>query len=148
MIKTLLNDNKNEKVLFDLHIDGKEQTKRISSKILKIDENNQYDQAMKKPLPYGCIKKEHPPSFIKFNRILDGLSHNDIIGHLFKVNITFNNINAKTLLFNKLYPPIFEKNKKRETFERSTLQLLSIMVRDENKEKINSFRTHLKHILP
>ena len=95
MIKTLLNDNKNEKVLFDLHIDGKEQTKRISSKILKIDENNQYGQAMKKPLPYGCIKKEHPPSFIKFNRILNGLSHNDIIGHLFKVNITFNNINAK-----------------------------------------------------
>ena len=26
-----------------------------------------------------------------------------------------------------------------ELFEQSTLQLLSIMVRDENKEKINSF---------
>ena len=113
-----------------------------------MDENNQCGQAMKKPLPYGCIKKENPPSLTKFNRILDGLSHDDIIGHLFKVDITFNNINAKSLLFDKLYPPIFEKNKKMETFERYTLQLLSIMVRDENKEKINSFRTHPKHILP
>ena len=32
--ETLL-DNKNEKVIFDLYIDGKKQTKRISTKILK-----------------------------------------------------------------------------------------------------------------
>ena len=39
----LLNyDNKKNKVLFDFHIDGKKQTKRRSSKILKMDENNQY----------------------------------------------------------------------------------------------------------
>ena len=57
----LLSDNKNEKVLFDLNIDGKKQTKRSSIKILKIDENNQYGQAMTKPFPYGCMKKqEHP----------------------------------------------------------------------------------------
>ena len=31
----LLSDNKNEKVLFDLDIDGEKQTKRISTKILK-----------------------------------------------------------------------------------------------------------------
>ena len=53
----LLNDN-NKEVLFDLDIDGKKQTKRISSKILKMDENNQYGMAMTKPLPYGCIKKK------------------------------------------------------------------------------------------
>ena len=52
----LLNNNK--EVLFDLDIDGKKQTKRISSKILKMDENNQYGMAMTKPLPYGCIKKK------------------------------------------------------------------------------------------
>ena len=68
----LLNNNKNEKVLFHLYIDGKKQTKRISSKILKMDENNQYGQTMTKPLPYGCIEKqEHPPSLTEFNRILD-----------------------------------------------------------------------------
>ena len=43
--------NKNKKVLFDIYIKGKKQTKRISSKILKIDETNQYGQAMIKPLP-------------------------------------------------------------------------------------------------
>ena len=52
----LIDDNKNEKVLFDLHIDGKKQTKRISIKTLKMDENNQYGEAMMKPLSYGCIK--------------------------------------------------------------------------------------------
>ena len=55
----LLKDNKkNSKVLFDLLIDGKKQPKRISSKILIMDENNQYGQAMTKPLQYGCIKKQ------------------------------------------------------------------------------------------
>ena len=57
-------------------------------------------------------KKESPPSLIEFSRILDGLSHDDTFGHLFIVDISFNNINPKALLFNELYPPIFEKNKK------------------------------------
>ena len=43
------------------------------------------------------------------------------------------------MLFNEIYPPIFEKNKKIEPFERSTLQLMSILVRNEEKDKINSF---------
>ena len=54
----LLKDSNKEKVLFDLEIDGKKETKRISSKILKIDENNQYGKAMTKALPYGCIKEK------------------------------------------------------------------------------------------
>lgn len=53
----LMSDYNTEKVIFDFDIDGKKQTKRISSKILKMDENNQYGMAMTKPLPYGCIKK-------------------------------------------------------------------------------------------
>ena len=32
--------------------------KKFSSKIIKMDENNQYGMAMTKPLPYGCIKKQ------------------------------------------------------------------------------------------
>ena len=50
-----IDDNKNEKVLFDLHIDGKKQTQRISTNLFKMDKNNQYGQAML--LPYGCIKR-------------------------------------------------------------------------------------------
>ena len=53
----LLNDTNKEKVLIGLDINGKKRAKRISSKILKMDENNQYGMAMTKPLPYGCIKK-------------------------------------------------------------------------------------------
>ena len=75
-----------------------------------MDENNQYGQAMTKPLPYGCIKREeHPRSLVKFNKILDRISHEDKIGHLFIVDIKFHNINPKTLLSNEIYPPIFEK---------------------------------------
>ena len=53
-----LDDKRNQKVLFNLKIDGKKQTKRIATKILIMDENNQYGQAMTKPLPYGRIKKK------------------------------------------------------------------------------------------
>ena len=47
----LLNDSKNEKALFNLEINSEKQTKRISTKLLKMNENNQYGQAMTKPLP-------------------------------------------------------------------------------------------------
>ena len=97
----LLSENKTEKVLFDLEIDGKKQTKRISTKVLKTDENYQYGQAMTKPLPYGFIKKqEHPSSLLEFKKILDKISHDDKIGHLFIVDIKFHNKNPKTMLFN------------------------------------------------
>ena len=41
--QVLLSDKKNEKTIFGLEIKGKRQIKRISAKILKIDENNQYE---------------------------------------------------------------------------------------------------------
>ena len=119
---------------------GKKQAKRISCKILKMDQNSQYGMAMTKPLPYGCIKKQNTvPSLTEFNRIVDKISHEDKIGHLFTVDIKFHDINKKTLLFNEIYPPVFEKNKKFDPYERSTFQLLSIAVRNEEKDKLNSF---------
>ena len=136
----LLNDNNEGKILFDIDIEGKKQTKRVLCKILKMDENNQYGMAMTKPLPYGCIKKKDTvTSSTKFNRILDNISHEDKIGYFFIVDIKFHDINEKTLLFNKIYPPVFEKNKKVDPYERSSLQLLSIAVRNEEKDKLNSF---------
>ena len=96
---------------------------RISAKILKLDENNQYGQVMTKPLPYGCIEKqEHVPSLLEFNEILDSISHGDSVEHLFIVDIKLHNKNPKTLLFNEIYPAIFEKNKKMKPFKRSTVQ--------------------------
>ena len=95
---------------------------------------------MTKPLPYGCIKKQDKVlTMTEFNKILDCISHDDRIGHLFTVDLKFHNVNEKTLLFNEIYPPIFQRNKKIDPFERSTLQLMSVIVRDEEKDKINSF---------
>ena len=96
--------------------------------------------AMTKPLLYGCIKKQDEvPTLTEFNKILDSLSPDDNIGHLFTVDIKFHNINKKTLFFSELCPPIFEKCKKVDPFVRSTLQLISIAVRNEEKKTLNSF---------
>ena len=50
-----LKDPENEKLLFKT---AEGQLKRFLSKIIKMDKNNQYGQAMTKPLLYGCIKKK------------------------------------------------------------------------------------------
>ena len=81
---------------------------------------------------------------VEFNKILDKISHENTIGHLFIVNIKFHDNNPKTLLFNEIYPPIFEKNTKVEPFEKSTLQLMSILRRSEEKETLKSFPYHSK----
>ena len=44
----------------------KNKIKRIPTKILKMDDNNQYGQAMTKQFPYGCQK--HPPNLLEFNK--------------------------------------------------------------------------------
>lgn len=51
--KLFLKDAKNEKIVFKT---AEGQVKRFSSKIIKMDKNNQYGFAMTKPLPYDCIK--------------------------------------------------------------------------------------------
>ena len=90
-------------LVFDLKINGKEQTRRISTKLSKIDENNQYGQGVTKPLPYGFIKKmETVLNLLEFNKILDKISHEDTIGHLFVVDIKLYNKNPKPMLFNEI----------------------------------------------
>ena len=135
----------NNKLIFNLKINNVNQKKRITTKILKMDENNQYGQAMTKPLPYGCIKKKmKTSSMLEFNRILDCLSHEDSIDHLFIEDIKFHNKNQKTMLFNEIYPPIFEKNKTVRAHERSTVQLMSVLNRNEQRDIINSFKCTAK----
>ena len=68
---------------------------------------------MTKAFPYSCIKKQRTvPTLIASNIILDSISHDDRAGHLFIEDIKFHDINPKTLLFNEIYSPTFEKNKK------------------------------------
>ena len=108
LTQILINDNKNEKVLFDLYIDGKKQMKRISFKILERDDNDQYGRAKTKPLPYGCIKKKgNPPTLLEFNRILDG-------GYYWTlVDIKFPDINPKHCYLMNYICQYLKKNKKR-----------------------------------
>ena len=105
-----------------------------------MDRNNQYRQAMTKPLPYGCIeRKENPLTLKELKQILDRISHKDKIGHVFIEDIKLHNENSKRLLFNEIYPPVFEKNKKIDPYERFCLQLLSVIKRNEEKDITNSF---------
>ena len=117
------------------------QTKRTSFVILKMDKNNQYGQAMTKPLPYGCVKrKQKQPTFYEFNKILNSISDEDKIGHLFIVDIKFESRDPKYMLFNETYPPVFEKKTKLEPYERSCLLLISVLQRNDKKDKINTFQ--------
>ena len=49
----MMNKNLNYKVVYNLKIDKEKVKKRVITKILKLDENNQYDNGMTKPLPTG-----------------------------------------------------------------------------------------------
>ena len=128
-------DPKTEKVLVEItdRQGVQKQLKRFSSKIIKMDEINQYGQAMTKPLPYGCIKKQKKvPNLTEFNEPLQSITLDDPVGHLFTVDIEFFYINKKNLLYNEIYLPIFEKDKKVDKYERSTVQ---IMIRAQKKTK-------------
>lgn len=64
--------------------------KRIVSKILKMDENNQNGNAMTKPMPLDIIKKQKIcPDLQKFNFIIETISPDNKIGQLFIVDIKF-----------------------------------------------------------
>ena len=52
-----ISKNLNFKVVYDLKINNEKVKKRIITKILKLDGNNQYGMAMAKPLPTGCVKE-------------------------------------------------------------------------------------------
>ena len=131
-----LEDTKNEKVLFKT-ADG--QLKRFSSKIIKMDENNQYGMAMTRPLPYGCIKKKEKVfNFEELDQLLKSITLEDKIGYIFTVDIEFPDINPKTLLFNMIYLPIFEKNKKVSSHLHSCSHIMSRAQKKKGKKEIAS----------
>ena len=108
--------------------------KRVISKILKLDENNQYGHAMTKPLPTGCIKNDPDLSWNTFNLLLESVNENDQIGHLYIVDINFNIENAteKQIVYNEIYPPIIEKQKTIDANEKSIYQLLDNLREGQN----------------
>lgn len=77
-------------------------------------------------------------NLLEFNKILDKISHEDTIGHLFVVDIKLCNKNPKPMLFNEIYQPIFgkNKNKKVSAHKRSTVHFMSILSRNEQRDII------------
>ena len=131
-------DQKTEKVLVEItdRQGVQKQLKRFSSKIIKMDEINQYGQAMTNPLPYGCIKKQKKvTNLTEFNEPLQSITLDDPVGHLFTVDIEFFYINKKNLLYNEIYLPIFEKDKKVNKYKRSTIQIMSRAQKKTKKAK-------------
>ena len=113
----------NYKIAYNLKTgDNQQVKKRIISKILQVDENNQYGHRMTKSLPTGCI-----------NLLLESVGLENRIGHLYIVDIEFDTKNAseKILTYNEIYPPIIEKQKVIDPCERSTYQLLEQFVMGE-----------------
>ena len=107
--------------------------KRVITKIVKFDENNQYGYAMTRPMPTGCIKQNAYPSWVTFNLLIEKVSFEDVIGHLFVVDIEFDfeNASARQLMYNEIFPPIIEKKKIMEANERSLFQLLEVFSKTE-----------------
>ena len=96
------------------------------TKILKLDENNQYGFGMTKSLPTGCIKTDWDISFQKLNDLIWKLDIDSPIGHLYVADIEFDHKNAtqNQIEYYEIYPPIIEKQKIIDPCERSIYQLL------------------------
>ena len=107
--------------------------KRVIAKIVKFDENNQYGYAMTRPMPTGCIKQNASPTWATFNLLMEKVSLEDKIGHLFVVDIEFDfeNASPRQLTYNEIFPPIIEKKKIMEANERSLFQLLELFSKNQ-----------------
>ena len=146
-LKLLLPQNSDGKPKENLKIIYKisNEHKRIVTKILKMGKNDQYGNAMTKPLPTDSIKRKKVPTMREFDLIIQVISDEDKICHLFVVDKHFDqkNVSKRQLFFNEIYSPIFEKKKVLSANERSVCELLDAM-RLNDEATINSFKTTAK----
>ena len=137
-----LEKDENYKICYDLKLDDDEhqQSYRVISKIIKLDENNQYGFAMTKPMATGCIKTNKDVSWKTCNFLLETVDLNDPVGHLYIVDIelNFNKLTLKQKVYNEICPPIIEKKKIIDVSERSTYQLLELYELLDN-DKVKSY---------
>ena len=99
----------NYKVCYNLGLNNEEmQPKRVTAKILKLDENNQYGFGMTKPLLTVSIKIDSDISFQKLNDLIRKLDIDLLIRHLYVVDIEFDHKNAtqNQIPYNEIYPLI------------------------------------------
>ena len=100
---------------------------------------------MTKPLSTGCVKDDSDISWETFNFLLESVSFEDKIGHLYIVDIEFDYKNAteKQFVYNEIYPPILEKQKTIDPCDRSVYQLLEQYVNND-KGGPKAYRTTAK----
>ena len=79
---------------------------------------------MAKPMPAGYIKEHPSSSLLEFNLLLETVNLDDKIGHLFVVDIKFDEKRAteREYMYNEIMLPIIEKQKLLEAYERSIYQ--------------------------
>ena len=127
--------NQNYKVAYKIKLDNDpiDYERRVISKILKFNQNNQHGFAMTKPMPIGCIR-EKQANYIEFNLLFEKVTLDDPIGHIFVVDIEFDYKNAtKTqIMYNEIMPPFIEKNTKIPPEKKSVYQLLELYSEDKN----------------
>ena len=128
-----MNKDFNYKIIYNLKMNNEKVKKRVITKILKLDDNNQYGNGMAKPLPTGCIKDSDDISWETFSFLLQSVSFEDTIGHLHIVHIEFDFKNATKweFAYNEICLPIIEKQRITDTCERSVFQLLEQFVMGE-----------------
>ena len=88
-------------------------------KLVKFEENSQYGYDMTKPLATDYFKQEKP-TLKDFNMSLETVSLEDKTGHLIVVDI---GLEARKLIYDELYTPIFKKQKILDSSEKSVFQL-------------------------
>ena len=138
--------NQNYKVAYKIKLDNDpiDYERRVISKILKFDENNQYGFAMTKPMPVGSIK-EKQVDYLEFNLLFKTVTLDDPIGHIFVVDIEFNHKEATEtqIMYNEIMPPFIEKNTKIPAQKKSVYQLLELYSEDKNG-KPNKYKISTK----
>ena len=127
--------NQNYKLGYNIKLDDDELSsqRRVISKIIKFDKNNQYGFAMTKPMPVGAIK-EKDPSWTEYNILFEKVSLDDKKRHIFIVDIEFDHEHAtdRQIMYNEIIPPFIEKDTKIEVNKMSVYQLLELYSEDKN----------------
>ena len=113
----------------------------LFTKILKLNENNKHGFPMTKPMSVGSIKEKRPDS-VECHLLLEKATLDDKIGHLSIVDIDFDyeNVDAKQIMYNEIYPPVIDKQKKIGANKRSIFQLCELNSETTGKEP-NWYRT-------
>ena len=125
--------NQNYKVGYKIKLNGENKYNdyRVISKLIKFEENNQYGFAITKPMLVGSIKEESL-SWVKFKLLMEKVSLDNPIGHIFVVDVEFEHEKATDcqIMYNDIFPPFTDKQARIEANERSVFQLLELYSED------------------